>query len=270
MRPFYVHHDGPRAHLLPLRPLLRQALAHGLPLSLGVCRGDEALFADFATAGLEVVVGPLANMPRGAPFGLAACCPPGHAPLPLRWGHDFDPAAFSWEGAVKAFHRGLRRHGCQVTIADPEGPVPMFDLGADLPAPRLPRPGIYLDLERSLDPRCWFVCDLPRLAAVLPDHDVYCTRVPAGAPANVFDVADLGWPARAALANACDVLVGTTFDPFALVLTEANRDKPKALCGHDPRVTPPFWDYPGNALELLPGMDDLVDFLLANVAEVTA
>lgn len=270
MGPFYVHHDGPRGQLLPLRPLLRAAVARGLRCVAGVCRGDEELFADLTGPGLELVVGPLRNTPRGAPFELAACRPAGHAPVALRWGPEFDPASYCWERAVHVFHRALRRAGCDVVIADPEGPVPMFDLGAGLPAPRLPRPGVYLDLERSVDPLCWFHCDLQRLAAVLPDHDVYCTRTPPGAPANVVDVSHLSWPHRAALANACAALIGTTPDPFALVLTEANREKPKALCGFDPRVMPPFWDYPGNALELLPGMDDLVDFLLANVAEVPA
>lgn len=270
MGTFYVHHDGPRGQLLPLRPLLRAARAHGLSLSLGVCRDDEDLFADLAWPQLELVTGPLRNTPRGAPFGLAACCPPGHLPLPLHWGLEFDAAAYSWERVLRSFHRGLRHHGCSIEVAAPDGPVPMFDLGGDQAVPRLPRPGIYLDTERSVDPRCWFVCDLPRLTAVLPDHDFYCTRVPAGAHRNVVDIGDLTWAARAALANACAALVGTTPDPFALVLTEPNREKPKALCGFDPRITPPFWDYPGNALELLTGMDDLVDFLLANVAEVAA
>jgi len=32
------------------------------------------------------------------------------------------------------------------------------------------------------------------------------------------------------------------------------------------RVSAPAWDYPGNPLELLATMDELVDFLLANTA----
>jgi hypothetical protein len=103
---------------------------------------------------------------------------------------------------------------------------------------------------------------------VLPAFDLLHTAPVGIARPQLVDIGALSWPQRQKLSDRCAVLVGTTMDPFAATLTEANRFKPKALCGYDARTLAPHWDYPGNPLELLATMDDLVDFLLANTAEV--
>jgi len=143
----------------------------------------------------------------------------------------------------------------------------MLDFAGDVAAPALPRPTVFVDTERTSLHSCWFVHDLARLARVLPDCDLLCTAPGRVRADNVVDISHLSWRQRSRLSEQCVALVGTTREPFVVTLTEANRWKPKALCGYDARVIAPFWDYPGNPTELLGTMDELVDFLLANVAE---
>lgn len=270
MTELFLFHDGRRGEVLLCRALYRAVLRSGLRATVGVCRGDGELFADFVGPRCRVVESDYRNTVHGSPMPLGAMCPPGAVPIELWLGGNEAEPNYQWPDIVDAFHQGLRANGIQTVVGDARGEVPMLDFGGSIDVPPLRRPSVWIDTERTGNDACWFVHDLERIARVLPDHDLLCTApVPVRAP-NVVDVSQLPWPVRSRLSSRCEAIVGTTLDPFVVTLTEANRWKPKALCGWDARIHAPFWDYPGNPMELLGTMDELVDFLIANVAEVAA
>ncbi len=269
MVPLFLYHNGTRGDLMMCRALYRAALASGqFDLSIACCRGDLELLADLQGERSQVLVSDYRNTPLGAPLDLLALCPNAALSIEVGLGGGDPQPTYQWPDIVASFHRELRRSGLEMVVADPEAEVPMLGLAGEIVVPPLRRRSIYVDNSRTQKDAGWFHYDLQRLSHVLPDWDLLCTaRAPVQAP-NLVDISTLSWPQRSRLSEQCDALVGTTRDPFVVTLTEANRWRPKALCGHDARVTKPFWDYPGNPMELLATMDELVDFLLANVAEV--
>jgi len=270
MRHLYLYQNGVRGDVVLSRALYRAVLETGrFEVTIGVCRDDEQLVTDLGRDGCRIVTSEFANTPHGSPLDLVSLRPADATAISAWLGGRGERPTRQWPDVVESFHRNLRRRGIDDEVADPEGEVPMPGLVAAADVLELRRPSIYLDTARTDLDLCYFVHDLRRLARVLPDWDLLCTAPVDDIAANVIDVSHLGWAQRAALSERCVALVGTTPDPFALTLTEANRWKPKALCGYDARVCQPFWDYPGNPLELLGTMDELVDFLLANVVEVS-
>ncbi len=266
MSSLFLYHNGRRGEVLLCRALYRAVLAASTELVVGACRGDGELFAGLGPR-CRVVESSFRNTAHGAPLDLIAHCPPGMTAIEVWLGGNESVPTYQWPDVVDAFPRDLRRHGRDLVVADSRGPVPMLDFAGDIAMPPLRRPSIYLDTARTANDACWFVYDLERLARVLPEHDLLCTAPPPCVAENVVDISHLAWSARSRLSEACEALVGTTMDPFVVTMTAANRWRPKALCGYDARVQAPFWDYPGNPMELLATMDELVDFLLANVVE---
>lgn len=268
MTHLFLYHNGRRGDVMLCRALYRAVLAHGgFEVTLGVCRTDRELVTDLAGPRCRIVVGDYGNTPFGAPFDLAAYCPSGAIPIDIWLGGTNSQPSRQWPDVVDAFHRDLRRLGIAAVVAEPTGEVPMLDFAGPIEVPALRRRAVFVDNARTEQESSYFVYDLARLARVLPDHDLLCTAAPAARAPNLVDIGALSWPQRSRLSEGCEALVGSTFDPFVVTMTEANRWRPKALCGHDARVTPPLWDYAGNPMELLTTMDELVDFLLANVVE---
>lgn len=265
----FVHHDGRRGEVLLCRPLLAAIAAHGTDVVVGTCRGDGELFAGLGPR-VEVREGRRANTPWGAPVALSYLADRG-APVVGLWvgGNDRVPTN-QWADLVASFQADVQRLGIEVPLGDTAA-VPMLDFAPpQADGPTLPARTLYLDLQRSIEPTCGFDFDLVRLRQALPEHTFLVTSSLAGtADADVPGVVDVSgwtWAQRSRASEQCELLVGCTLDPFALTLTAANRHKPKALCGYDARVVAPFWDYPGNPMELIASMDELVDFCVANVA----
>jgi hypothetical protein len=272
MTQLFLYNSGPRGDVLFCRAVYRAvAAADRFDLVLGACRDDAALLADLAGRRCRIAAAEFANTPHGAVLDLLHLCPDGCQTLAVWLGGNEEQPSYQWPDVVESFDDDLRRLGFDFALAPLAADVPMLDFGGELArsavVPPLRRPSIYLDNARGLCEPNHFVFDFERLADVLPGFDLLCT---AGTPVradNLVDVGDLGPVARQRLSNTCAALVGTTMDPFNLTLTETNRWKPKAMCGFDARVHGPAWDYPGNPVEMLATMDELVDFLLANVAE---
>jgi len=265
----FVHHDGRRGEVLLCRPLVAAIAAHGTDVVVGTCRGDGELFAGLGPR-VEVREGCLANTPWGAPVALSYLADRG-APVVSLWigGNDRVPTN-QWADLVASFRADAQRLGLEVPLGDTAA-VPLLDFAPEQVAvPALPARTLYVDLQRSIEPMCGFDFDLARLRQALPEHTFLVSSSLAGtADADVPGVVDGSgwtWAQRSRASERCELLVGCTLDPFALTLTAANRHKPKALCGYDARVVAPFWDYPGNPMELLASMDELVDFCVANVA----
>lgn len=269
----FVHHDGRRGEVLLCRPLVAAIAAHGTDVVVGACRGDGELFRGLGPR-VQVRESRLANTPWGAPVSLSHLAARG-TPVVALWAGGTDRIPTNqWADLVASFQASCRRAGVDVPLGDTEQ-VPMLDfapIGA--PMPPLPERAIYVDLQRTMEPSCGFDFDLQRLRRALPGHTFLVTAPLAGSadasvPA-VVDASSWSWAQRSRASERCELLVGCTLDPFVLTLTEANRHKPKALCGYDARVVAPFWDYPGNPMELLGTMDELVDFCVANVAAAAA
>lgn len=270
----FVHHDGRRGEVLSCRPLVAAMAAHGTEVVVGTCWGDGELFAGLGPR-VRVRESRLGNTPWGAPVSLGYLAD-AKTPVVELWagGNDRIPTN-QWADLVASFRHACRRAGIEVPLGATEV-VPMLDfVDAATTLPKLPERALYLDLQRSIEPQCGFDFDLQRLRAALPEHTFLVTTplvgsADEGLPGTV-DVSGWSWGQRSRASEHCELLVGCTLDPFVLTMTEANRHKPKALCGYDARVIAPFWDYPGNPMELLASMDDLVDFCVANVgAEVSS
>jgi hypothetical protein len=267
--PLFVHHDGRRGEVLLCRPLVAAIAAHGTEVVVGTCRGDGELFAGLGPR-VQVREGRLANTPWGAPVSLSHLADRG-SPVVALWcgGNDRIPTN-QWADLVASFRADAQHLGLEVPLGDTAA-VPMLDFAPpQLAVPALPPRVVYVDVQRTSEPTCGFDFDLARLRRALPEHTFLVTASLAGTAdeglPGVVDVSGWTWALRSRASEACELLVGTTLDPFVLTLTAANRHKPKALCGYDARVVAPFWDYPGNAMELLGTMDELVDFCVANVA----
>lgn len=264
----FVHHDGRRGEVLLCRPLVAAIAAHGTDVVVGTCRGDGELFAGLGPR-VEIREARLANTPWGAPASLSHLADRG-APVVGLWagGADRIPSN-QWADLVASFRAACGRAGLDVPLGDTEV-VPMLDFAPPIALPALPEPTVYVDLQRTSEPSCGFDFDLARLRHALPEHTFLVTAPLAGTAdaevAGIVDVSQWTWAQRSRASERCELLVGCTLDPFVLTLTTANRHKPKALCGYDARVVAPFWDYPGNPMELLASMDELVDFCVANVA----
>jgi hypothetical protein len=263
----FVHHDGRRGEVLLCRPLVAAIAAHGTDVVVGTCRGDGELFAGLGPR-VEVREARLANTPWGAPVSLSHLADRG-APVVGLWAGGADRIPTNqWADLVASFQVACRRAGVDVPLGDTEA-VPMLDFASPQTAVRpLPARSLYLDLQRSIEPACGFDFDVIRLRRALPEHTLLVTTSLASTSdagvAGVVDVSAWTWAQRSLASERCELLVGCTLDPFVLTLTTANRHKPKALCGYDARVVAPFWDYPGNPMELLASMDELVDFCVAN------
>jgi hypothetical protein len=263
-RALFLYDNGPTLRRVVQRPIVRALLAQDTTLALGVASGDEWLFADLVGPRCRLVVVPLPASRKGALVDLRRWCPPDHVAIDCDTNAYADTRSPDWAAQTTVVARRLAAAGLHDLQAPAAATVPM----ADLPAVALPwtpaRPTVYLDLDRHVDPQVHFVFDLPRLLAVLPDHDFACTAPPAMGDPRLVDVSRWSPLARATLSTCCDVLVGSCWLPFVLTLHERNRDRAKVVCGFDPFTYAALWDYPGNPLEHVATMDELAGFLAAH------
>ncbi len=264
----YLYNNGGLADLMLSRLLYRKILERGdVSLQIGLCAQDQGLFQDLETLGVQLHLSPYPRLDQGASIDLAYLCPRDALPLSVNLADYEDTHAFQFEFQLEVFRRRMEENNLPLEIPFDENKIPLLDFGAVVPSQRLKElcasgePGVYLELRRSRDWRCRFYFDLERLAQIFPEIHFYCTQAPRLHFENLIDVSDLGPLQLSKLSDRCDLLLGRTFDPFVLSMTEANRFKPKALCGYDARSIPRFYEYPGNPCEFLGNMDELVDFL---------
>ena len=269
----FLYNNGGLADLLLSRILYRKLLELGcFQLQIGVCRNRADLYADLRDLGAELWISDYHCLADGAPIDLAYLCPPDSLPLSMNLGDYEDTHFFSYEFVLEVCRRRMEEHGIALDLPFDEEDIPLLDLRRLSPSARVqallapsagegPKPGVYIELRRTRDGRCRFFFDLPRLAQLFPDLRFFCTQAPPQEWSNLIDVSDLSPLECSLLSEGCDFLLGRTFDPFALTLTEANRFKPKALCGYDARKIARFYPYPGDPTEYVRDMDELVDLL---------
>ncbi len=266
----YVFDNGPQMARVVQRPVVRHFAASGAHVTVGVPAGDEWAFADLEGPNVELVVSPLPASVQGTIVDLARWCPRGAAAIDLSLDRYPDTRSPNWRSQALVAARGVRAAGLPDTLAPRTDVVPM----ADLPEVALPwqpeRPSVWLDLDRHRDPQVHFVFDVERLLAVLPDHDFVCTAEPPLVHPRLRAANDWSPLQRATVSLQCDLLVGCSWTSFTLSLHEANRWKPKIVCGYDPFTYAALWDYPGNPLEHVATMEQLADFLRSQVAAAQA
>lgn len=269
MPSLYVFDNGPPVARVLQRPVLRLLRDAGFELRIACNRDDGYLFADLLGANVSLAPCKLPASPRGALIDLAAFCPAGWVPLDMNSRRYRDTRAPQWWSVATSVNRQMREQGIEFAI-DPESPVPMLDFAASMPPVTLPRPTVYVDTRGDYDAQAHFVFDWPRLIALLPGHDFWCADGVPFAHTRLIDGSGFDLVQQSLLSERCVVLLGKAWPTFALTLTEANRWKPKALCGHDRHSYMTFWDYPSNPLEYLATMEQLADFLRSNASAVEA
>lgn len=260
----YVFDNGPSAARVLQRPALRALVEAGFSVLVACNRDDGYLFEDLVGQRLQLLRGKLPASSGGSLIDLAAACPQDHVPIDLSLARYRDTQAPQWRSVATALNRQLRAHGVAFAL-DEGGDAPMLDFAASHPGPELPRPTIYLDTRSDASGETHFVFDLPRLLALAPEFDFWCTQRPPFVHAALRDGSSLDLVQHALVSERCVLLLGVTCMPFAVTLTEANRHKPKAVCGHDRYLYSRFWDYPGNPLEYLATMEQLADFVRSNL-----
>ncbi|MBL8749964.1 MAG: hypothetical protein JNK78_12445 [Planctomycetes bacterium] len=262
----YVFDNGPQRLRVVQRAVVRHFAACGVRVAIGVPSGDEWVFGDLAGANVELVVSPLPASARGTIVDLARWCPRGAAAIDLSLDRYPDTRSPNWKSLALVAARGVRAAGLPDALEPDATVVPM----ADLPQVALPwtpeRPSVWLDLDRCRDPQVHFVFDVERLLAVLPEHDFVCSAPVRLAHGRLRDVSAWSLLQRATMSTKCDLLVGSSWSSFALTLHEANRWKPKIVCGYDPFTYAPLWDYSGSPLEHVATMAQLADFLRSQAA----
>ena len=257
----FLFDNGPSLARVVQRPVVRHLAANGVRVDVAVNADDDWLFADLAGEHVALVRVPLPASEIGAIVDQRRFAPRGVPTLDLAAESHQDTRTPNWRSLVVVVERGLRALGMDARLVPDPDVVPMADLPA-VPLPFTPRRRtVYLDLDRRRDERVHFVFDLPRLLALLPDHDFACTARPPFAHERLVDVSAFGPLQRATLSTQCETIVGRTWLPFVLTLHEANRWKPKIVCGHDPFTYAALWDHAGNPLEHVATMDQLADFL---------
>lgn len=264
MTTLYVFDDGATHELWFSRPAVAVLAGCGrFDVVIGMCRNDAWIYEDLERAGARTVRAEVESGPLGAPWSLDYLRPPGALAVRARLRTYEDTCAPQWPNAVEVLRRELHRHGLAwpADAAPKTVPMPLPAMGP--PSTPGPRPRIYVELDRGQDGDCVFAFDLERLSAVFPGWDFVCTRRPEARRPNLVDASGTGLAERARLSEGCDVLLGTTPYPFACTWTEANRHKPRAVCGYDARTFDVPWRLPGDPLEVLADMDEVVDFLAA-------
>jgi hypothetical protein len=268
MTGLYLYNNGPRGDVLFSRAVYAAvAAANRFDLVIGCNRDDVEMLADLPGPRCRIAASDYANTVHGAVADLVHLRPQGAAAIEVWLGGNEEHPSYQWADIVESFDLALRRLGIDFALAPAGEQVPMLDFSGGAAPPPIRRRSIYLDNARGAYEPSHFVCDFERLSEVFADFDFLCTAPTPIRADNLVDVSNTTPHQRQRLSDACCALVGTTMDPFNLTLTAANRHKPKALCGHDARTHGPAWDYPGNPLELLASMDELVDFLIANAVE---
>lgn len=269
MRTLYVFDNGPPVARVLHRPALRLLRDAGFGLRIACNRDDGYLFADLVGAGVALAPCKLPASPRGALIDLAASCPAGCVPIDMSSRRYRDTRAPQWWSVATVVNRQMREHGIDFAI-DPDSPVPMLDFAGQPPTFPLLRPAIYVDTRGDHDAQTHFVFDWQRLLALLPDYDFWCADELPFAHPRLLDGSGFDLVQQALMSERCALLLGRGWSTFAVTLTEANRWKPKALCGYDRHCHTTGWDYPGNPLEYLATMDQLADFLRSHASAARA
>lgn len=267
MIPLYLYNNLHAGDVLFSRPLYRALAECGrFRLALGAFHNNAYLLEDLVGPNVQLVVSDYPERGATVFYDLLADCPKGHLPISTWLGEYDDTCNHQWASVVEVCRRQLAAHG--IAWAPAPAPVPMLEFAPRPRRPVLPGPAIYVDNSRCRSGQSAFAFDLERLCRALPRHLVLCTATPERAHPNLIDGSTLDLRDLSALSEQCAAILGKGSGPFCCTYTEANRHRPRAVCGYRSTTSPTFWDYPGNPLQYLATMDDVMTFLAAALTPV--
>ncbi|MCU0864708.1 MAG: hypothetical protein MUC36_13000 [Planctomycetes bacterium] len=262
MNRLYVYNNLHAGDLLFSRPLYRAVIDSGrFELVLAAHRNNSYLLADLVGPGVRLHTSDYLEQGPIVLYDLRADCPPDCVPISSWLGEYRDTGSHQWHNVVTVFERQLRQAGIDYRVPQVPGQVPMVDFTPRPLSIRVTRPSVYVDNSQPRTNHAKFDFDLRAMAQRHPDVQFLCTRRPDSDLGNVIDASHLDLRDLSAVSDQCLAILGKGSGPFCCTYTEANRRKPRGLCGYQWTWQPSFWDYPGNPLRQLATMADVLVFL---------
>lgn len=257
----YLYNNLHAGDVLFSRPLYRLLAADGrFDLLLGAHRNNAYLLEDLLGARVALHVSDYPEQGPSILYDLGADCPETHLPISTWLGEYPDTGNHQWRNVVEVCRRKLAEYGIAWQVPDVEC-VPMIDFAPRPLARRLQQPTLYVDNSLARSGHSDFEFDLAALVERFPRHHLLTTAAPGWRHARVIDGSRLDLRDLSALSEQCDVILGKGSGPFCCTYTEANRRRPRAVCGYRSALSPTFWDYPGNPLRYLGSMADVLEFV---------
>ncbi len=267
----YLYNNLHAGDVLFSRPLYRQLAADGrFQLLLGAHRNNAYLLEDLVGPRCALHVSDYLEQGPTVLYDLGADCPDDHLAISTWLGEYPDTGNHQWRNVVEVCRRQLAAHGIEWQPQAPVAEVPMLDFAPRTLAPRLSRRAIYVDNSAPRSGHSEFRFDLRALAERFPTHALLTTARPDVTADNLVDGSRLDLRELSLLSEQCDAVLGKGSGPFCCTYTEANRYRPRAVCGYHSTSSPTFWDYQGNPLRYLTTMAEVLDFVTASVAAPAA
>ena len=261
----YLYNNLHNGDVLFSRPLYRRVIeSNQFEVVLAGFVNTAYLLEDLVGSAANVFVSEYADVGPWAMFDLATQCPAGFLPVNTWLGQYDDTSNHQWCNVVEVFNRQMVHHGIDYRVSCDPSDVPMIDFEPRPVAPQVATPSIYVDNSLARSAHSRFEFDLPRMAAAAPDLHFLCAARPdLNGPAidNIIDCSDFDLRDLSEISNQCLAILGKGSGPHCCTYTEANRYKPRAVCGYRSVESPTFWDYPESPIQHLDDMNQVVAFV---------
>lgn len=258
----YLYNNWHNGDIIYSRPLIRALAALEAPLAVGSFKNMYYLVQDLPV--LHRIA--QQNEEGYAKYDLLSICPEGFVPVNHWLGQYDDTRAHNWQNIVTVFNRLSEEKDLGVSLPRNDE-VPMIDFAAPTQTIEVKRPAVYVENGSVRSKHCNFEYDIADLVRRFPKFHFYCSAPPNCQSEKAVDLSHFNLVDLSFVSNECDVLVGKGSGPFNCTYTETNRYKPKAVVGF---TALPFWDYPNNPLEYLPGDKELNVFLKGHYEKLAA
>ncbi len=267
MTRLYLYNNLHAGDQLFSRPLYRAVIAaQHFELVLAAHRNNAYLFEDLAGPGVALHVSDYLEQGPTVLYDLRADCPADCLPVSTWLGEYRDTGEHQWRNVVTVFERQLGAFGIEYRVPRHGDHVPMIDFQPRPLSVRVTQPSVYVDNSLPRTNHAKFDFDLPMMAERHRNVNFICTRRPGVDEPNVIDASCLDLRDLSTVSDQCLAILGKGSGPFCCTYTEANRTKPRGLCGYQWTWQPTFWDYEGNPLQQLASMTDVMHFLEATLA----
>ena len=270
MHRLFLYNNLHCGDILFSRPLYREIIASGqFELILAAFRNNAYLLEDLVDGGhVQLHVSEYLESGPAVLFDLRAACPGTHLPVSTWLGEYRDTQMHQWFNVVEVFNRQMAAYGIDYRVPCSSDWVPMVDFARRHLAPMVQGPAIYIDNSQVRSMHSEFVFDVAALSARFPDTIFVCTASPGySAAANVVDGTYHDLRDLSEISNQCVAILGKGSGPLCCTYTEANRFKPRAVCGYHSTTSPTFWDYPGSPVQHLDTMQQVIEFVGSALAD---
>ena len=267
METLFLFNNAHNGDIVFSRPLYKMIIASGrFEVLLGGACNTAYLMEDLVGPRSRLLVSDYADVGQGVVIDLVHMAPPGSHAVHTWLGEYVDTHMHQWFNVVEVFNRKMIESGLDFAIEFDQRNVPMVDFHTRPLGSTVHGRAIYVDNSFARGHHSNFLFDVDRLSREFPEHWLLCTARPEVRRSNVIDCSGYDLIALSHLSDHCEAILGKGSGPFCCTYTETNRFKPRAVCGYHSETSPTFWDYPGNPLQYLTSMDEVVAFLHASVS----